>query len=123
MTTDTQSQTKDLSCCDANSGERLSDYAIEAEVADQLPRMAAAFKALSDETRLRIVRAMAQSERELCECEIVPRFGLSQPTISYHLKVLREAGIVQGKRRGQWVYYRVSPRVLLGIVRDLVEMA
>lgn len=85
--------------------------------------MAAQFKALSDETRLRILRVVSDSQAEICECEIVPVLGLSQPTISYHLKVLREAGLVEPERRGQWVYYRVSPQALLNIVRDLAEMA
>ena len=52
----------------------------------------------------------------------MPAFGLSQPTISYHLKVLREAGLVQSQRRGQWVYHRVNQRALLGAVRHLTEM-
>src|SRR3989304_6201657 len=64
----------------------------------RLGKAAALFKALSDETRLRIVRTMAQSQSELCECNIVPLFGLSQSTISYHLKVLRGAGIGEGER-------------------------
>lgn len=84
---------------------------------------AALFKALSDETRLRIVRTMATSGREICECEIVPLFGLSQSTISYHLKVLREAGIVECERRGLWAYYRVNPRALMAAVKALADLA
>ena len=80
------------------------------------------FKALSDPTRLRILRAISQMN-ELCECNIVPSFGLSQPTISYHLKVLREAGLVSSERRGQWVYHSVNQKAVLGAVRDLTEMA
>ena len=82
---------------------------------------AALFKALSDETRLRILKSLTEM-RELCECSIVPAFGLSQPTISYHLKVLREAGLIESERRGQWVYHRVNQRALLGVVRHLTEM-
>ncbi len=59
---------------------------------------------------------------ELCECNIVPVFGLSQPTVNYHLKVLREAGLVQSERRGQWVYHRVNQKAVLGAVRDLTEI-
>ncbi len=81
------------------------------------------FKALSDETRLRIVQTMARSGEELCECNIVPLFGLSQSTISYHLKVLREAGIVECEKRGLWAYYRVNPRVLMGAVKTLADLA
>jgi ArsR family transcriptional regulator len=79
------------------------------------------FKALADETRLRILKAISRME-ELCECNIVPAFGLSQPTISYHLKVLRGAGLVRSERRGQWVYHRVNRRALLGAVRQLTEI-
>jgi ArsR family transcriptional regulator len=85
-------------------------------------RAAAVFKALSDETRLRILKSISHM-RELCECNIVPAFGLSQPTISYHLKVLREAGLIESERRGQWVYHRLNQRALLGAVRQLAEIA
>jgi ArsR family transcriptional regulator len=88
---------------------------------DGLDQAAAVFKALSDETRLRILRSISQMD-ELCECNIVPAFGLSQPTISYHLKVLREAGLVRSERRGQWVYHRVNAKALLGAVRQLTEI-
>lgn len=82
---------------------------------------AAVFKALSDATRLRILRAIADMQ-ELCECNIVPAFGLSQPTISYHLKLLREAGLLVSERRGQWVYHRVNAKAVLGAVRQLTEI-
>ncbi|MDO8615807.1 MAG: metalloregulator ArsR/SmtB family transcription factor [Dehalococcoidia bacterium] len=89
---------------------------------DGLDAAAAVFKALADGTRLRILRSISQM-RELCECNIVPAFGLSQPTISYHLKVLRESGLIQSERRGQWVYHRVDPRALLAAVRRLTEIS
>lgn len=88
---------------------------------DGMDAAASTFKALSDPTRLRILKAIA-SMGELCECNIVPSFGLSQPTISYHLKTLREAGLVQSERRGQWVYHRVNGRAVLGAVRTLTEI-
>jgi len=94
---------------------------LKRETTGHLEHSAAIFKALSDPTRLRILRAISQM-RELCECNIVPTFSLSQPTISYHLKVLREAGLVQSERRGQWVYHRVNQKSLLGAVRDLTEV-
>ena len=81
------------------------------------------FKALSDETRLRMVQAMARSQRQLCECEIVPQFELSQSTISYHLKVLREAGIVECAKQGLWTYCRVNTRALMAAVRTLADLA
>jgi ArsR family transcriptional regulator len=84
--------------------------------------VAVAFKALADPTRLRVMKAIATAG-ELCECNIVPAFDLSQPTISYHLKVLREAGLIESERRGQWVYHRLRQRALLGLVRHLTEIA
>lgn len=63
------------------------------------------FKALGDETRLEIVEMLAATDGEICACEFEARFDLSQPTISHHLKVLREVGLITGERRGTWVYY------------------
>ncbi|MEX0800078.1 MAG: metalloregulator ArsR/SmtB family transcription factor [Dehalococcoidia bacterium] len=108
-------------CCDPTEASvREHDHATAIDAV--LPETAAVFKALSDETRLRIVRTMADSRHELCECNIVPLFGLSQSTISYHLKVLREAGIVESEKRGLWAYYRVNPRALMGVVKTLAEL-
>lgn len=91
------------------------------EADDALAHATSIFRALSDETRLRILKALAAAG-ELCECNIVPSFGLSQPTISYHLKVLREAGLIRSQRRGQWVYHAVNPRAILSAVRHLTEV-
>jgi ArsR family transcriptional regulator len=88
---------------------------------DGLDAAAATFKALADPTRLRILNVIARMG-ELCECNIVPAFGLSQPTISYHLKVLREAGLIRSERRGQWVYHRADQRAMLGTVKQLTEI-
>lgn len=82
---------------------------------------AAVFKALSDGTRLRILKAIAHVGM-LCECNLVPDLGLSQPTISYHLKVLREAGLITSERKGQWVFHRVDERAVLGAIRSLSEI-
>ena len=87
-----------------------------------LAQSAAVFKALSDPTRLRILKAISHMN-EMCECSIVPVFGLSQPTISYHLKVLREAGLITSERRGQWVWHSLNQKSLLGTVRRLSEIA
>ena len=108
------------SCCGVEE-EPLREAAAAPD--GRLSSAAALFKALSDETRLRIVRTMAQSQCELCECNIVPLFGLSQSTISYHLKVLREAGLVESEKRGLWSYYRVNPRVLMAAVKMLADLA
>src|SRR5689334_14817978 len=66
------------------------------------------FKALGDETRLEMLGLLAAAGTELCACDIEGHFELSQPTISHHLKILREAGLVTGERRGTWVYYALD---------------
>lgn len=66
-------------------------------------------KALSDENRLGILELLLGADGELCACEIEEAFKLSQPTISHHMKVLREAGLVDGEKRGLWVYYSPTP--------------
>lgn len=66
--------------------------------------LARAFRALGDETRLGIVRLLGQA-REVCVCHLAEGFPLGQPTISHHLKVLREAGLVDFRKRGLWAYY------------------
>ena len=72
-------------------------------------RMAAIAKALGDPVRLQLVDVLRKAPGEVCVCELVPLFDLSQPTVSHHLKVLREAGIVDSERRGLWAYYYVLP--------------
>ncbi|MEW1914016.1 metalloregulator ArsR/SmtB family transcription factor [Kitasatospora sp. NPDC085895] len=75
-------------------------------------RMAAMFKALSDPVRLRLFsRVASHAGGEACVCDIQD-VGVSQPTVSHHLKKLREAGLLTSERRGTWVYYRVAPSVL-----------
>ncbi len=75
-------------------------------------RMAAVAKALGDPVRLQLVDVLRKHAGKVCVCELVPLFELSQPTISHHLKVLREAGLLQCERRGTWVYYWVVPSAL-----------
>ncbi len=75
------------------------------------------FKALSDETRLEILGLLAGAGAELCVCDIESHFALSQPTISHHLKILREAGLVTSERRGTWAYYALS-RKTLGLLAE-----
>lgn len=68
------------------------------------------FKALGDPVRLRILAIISESEaQEVCVCDLEPQFTLSQPTISHHLKLLREAGLITGERRGTWSFYRLVP--------------
>ncbi|HEU5432206.1 MAG TPA: metalloregulator ArsR/SmtB family transcription factor [Thermomicrobiales bacterium] len=73
-------------------------------------RLVAAFKALADPTRLDVFRLIAAQEEPICACDVVDRFDVSQPTISHHLKTLRDAGLIVASRRGVWAYYAVDPR-------------
>ena len=78
----------------------------------QAERMARLAKALGDSVRLQLVDVLRQHAGKVCVCELVPLFDLSQPTVSHHLKVLREAGIVGSERQGLWAYYYVVPDAL-----------
>jgi ArsR family transcriptional regulator len=71
-------------------------------------QLAAKFKALADPTRVAIVNCLSAAD-EVCVCNLTETFDLSQPTISHHLKILREAGLVESSRRGTWAYYRLVP--------------
>jgi ArsR family transcriptional regulator len=80
---------------------------------------APAFKALGDPVRLQLMSMIASApDGEICVCELTPAFDLSGPTISHHLKTLREAGLVDSERRGTWVYYRPRP----GLMRQLARL-
>jgi ArsR family transcriptional regulator len=75
--------------------------------------LAGVFKALSDPMRLRLLSSIASREgQEACVCDLSEGIDLTQPTISHHLKVLREAGLLTSERRASWVYYRVVPEAL-----------
>jgi ArsR family transcriptional regulator len=75
-------------------------------------RMARVAKALGDPIRMQLADVLRKHAGKVCVCELVPLFDLSQPTVSHHLKVLREAGIVGSERRGLWAYYYVDPDAL-----------
>ncbi len=75
-------------------------------------RLAVVLKALADPTRLDVFRLIAAQEAPICACDVVDRFAVSQPTISHHLRVLREAGLITVSRRGVWAYYAADPRGL-----------
>jgi ArsR family transcriptional regulator, arsenate/arsenite/antimonite-responsive transcriptional repressor len=74
-------------------------------------QLAAQFKALADPTRVAIVNHLSAVD-EVCVCNLVDAFELSQPTISHHLRILREAGLVESSRRGTWAFYRLVPEAL-----------
>ena len=79
---------------------------------DRAERMASVAKALGDPVRVQLVDVLRKAAGQVCVCELVPLFDLSQPTVSHHLKVLRQAGIVDSERRGLWAYYYVLPDAL-----------
>ena len=72
-------------------------------------RMAALAKALGDPIRVQLVDVLRRHAGKVCVCELTPLFDVGQPTVSHHLKVLRDAGIVDSERRGLWAYYYVVP--------------
>lgn len=102
MCQDREVQNEPDECCG------LAREQLDASAAE---RIAPVFKALGDPVRLRLA-ALIASDSEVCVCDLTPQFSLSGPTISHHLKVLREAGLVVGERRGTWVYYRIRPEAL-----------
>lgn len=90
---------------------------------DRATASAVAFKVLGDPVRLRLLSVIAgQADGEACVCDISPSFDVSQPTISHHLKVLRDNGFVTSERRGTWVYYRVVPSALASLVSLLSDI-
>ena len=94
-----------VACCSPLVREPLS--------ADRAERVAPLLKALADPVRLRLVSLIASSPTgEACVCDLNDAFDLSQPTISHHLKVLHEAGLLDRTKRGVWVYYAVRREVL-----------
>jgi ArsR family transcriptional regulator len=94
-----------VSCCSPLSKEPLSQQ--------QAENVALLLKALSDPVRLRLMSLVASHEGgEACVCDLNDAFDLSQPTISHHLKVLHECGLLEREKRGVWVYYRASTGAL-----------
>ena len=79
---------------------------------EQAQRIAVIAKALGDPIRLQLVDVLRKHAGKVCVCELVPLFDLSQPTVSHHLKVLRDAEIVASERQGLWAYYYVLPEAL-----------
>src|SRR5690348_14194749 len=95
-------------CCSPLSAQPLT--------MEQAGQVAPLLKALADPVRLRLMSLVASREGgEACVCDLNDAFDLSQPTISHHMKVLHEAGLVDRDKRGVWVYYRVRPQALAGL--------
>ena len=92
-------------CCSPMTGGVLD--------ADEAQRLARIFKALGDPTRVRLVSMIAAHDGgEACVCDLTSPVGLSQPTVSHHLRQLVEAGLLTREQRGKWAYYRVVPSAL-----------
>ncbi len=103
----------DAACCTI-----VADAAITASDAERLARV---FKALSDPTRVRLVSIIAASEGgEACICDLTEPVGLSQPTVSHHMKLLTEAGLIEREQRGKWAYFRVVDSALEAAAQSLV---
>jgi ArsR family transcriptional regulator len=95
------------------AGERCCEPVVYPEVQrGEAIRMAEVAKALGDPIRLQLVDVLRKHAGKVCVCELVPLFDVAQPTLSHHLKRLREAGIVDSERRGLWAYYYVIPDAL-----------
>ena len=89
-----------IACCKPLAAPALSDA--EADAAAQL------FKALSDPARVKIVNLLATSSEPVCVCELIEPLGLTQPTVSHHLKKLTNAGLIEREQRGVWAYYSIA---------------
>ena len=107
--------TEAVGCCSPLVREPLS--------ADQAVELSRLFKAMGDPVRLRLLSLIAShSGGEACVCDLTGVFELTGPTISHHLKVLRETGLIEGDRRGTWVYYRVLPEALRALSEALLPV-
>ena len=107
---------QELQCCEPLTYEPLPQAG-----ADELAPL---FKALADPMRLRLLSMIAcHPGGESCLCDLTPAFDMTAPSISYHLKILREAGLISSERRGTWVYYRVNPDVMARMSAVLVPPA
>jgi ArsR family transcriptional regulator, arsenate/arsenite/antimonite-responsive transcriptional repressor len=103
-------------CCPPLASEPLS--------AAGAGELAPLFKAVADPVRLRLLSLIACHEGgETCVCDLLDAFDMTGPSISYHLRILREAGLISADRRGTWVYYRVSPDVMARMSAVLVPPA
>jgi len=104
------------------AGERCCEPVVYPDVErEQAVRLAEVAKALGDPIRLQLVDVLRKHAGKVCVCELVPLFEISQPTLSHHLKKLREAGVVDCERRGLWAYYYVRPDALAPLAGWLTD--
>jgi len=110
-----------LQLADATPAECCSPIAARAMSEDDAETTASVFKALSDPGRVRILNLLATAGEPVCVCHITPEVGLSQPTVSFHLKKLVQTGLLEREQRGVWAFYSVNRDVLsrLGTVFEL----
>ena len=102
-----------ISCCAPLSAPTLSDEEAEST--------AAVYRALADPARVKIVNLLATSGEAVCACEFEPALGLSQATVSHHLRKLTDAGLLQRERRGKWAYFSIN-REAMARVADLADL-
>lgn len=104
-------------CCTPGIGSIAVGEAEAIELANR-------FKALADPTRIQILSLLVGCDEPICVCEITPRFAISQPTISHHLRILRDAGFIFAERRGTFMYYQLNRAGVSGLpdaTRELFE--
>ena len=102
-----------LPVIEADLGQCCAPLACEPLPEAGADELAALFKAVADPVRLRLLSLIACHEGgESCVCDLLDAFDMTAPSVSYHLKILREAGLISSERRGTWVYYRVNPEVM-----------
>ncbi len=102
-------------CCEPLACEPLACEPLACEPLGQAgaAELAPLFRAVADPMRLRLLSLIACHDGgESCVCDLLAAFDVTAPSVSYHLKILREAGLISSERRGTWVYYRVNPEVL-----------
>ena len=102
-----------IACCRPLGAKSLSG--------DEAETTARLFKALGDPARVKIVNLLATSEEPVCVCNLTEPLGLSQPTVSHHLKKLTDAGLLAREQRGVWAYYSIDPEAVAQL-RALVEL-
>jgi len=103
-----------LACCSPLTREPLNR--------DDAERIAPLLKALADPARLRLLSVIQAADGgEACQCDLTAPVGLSQPTVSHHLKILHEAGLVTREKRGSWAYYRAVPARLAAVAAALTD--
>lgn len=103
--------TTPVACCAPITGAEVSDD--EAKAAAQL------FKALADVHRVKIINLLANADGPVCVCDITPELDVAQPTASFHLRKLTEAGLLRREARGKWAYYSIDPSALKTLKRTV----